>query len=107
MGLTMPNLSNLKLRLEGYFNAAPRAVRLLMLGGSYPGLILGMALLLPLPELGIPLVLLCLFILSLRHRWAKRTLESLEIFIAGKPIKAITAIAGLAAAVVIVFIWLL
>lgn len=79
-----------------------------MLVGAFSVLfVVGLIVTLPLPELGIPLILISLGVLSFQHKWAERLLTYCEELFAKKVFKIIGLVASVIVALTLVLLWLL
>lgn len=68
-------------------------------------LIVGLVIVLPLPELGIPLILISLGVLSFKYKWAKQLLSYFEKLFSNKVVKIVGLVVGLILVLVSVLLW--
>jgi hypothetical protein len=81
-------------RLRPKYAALPRHQRLLITTISFIGIALGILLLLPLPELGIPLALVNLGVLSFEYSWAERARKLLLTCLRNRKVRNALVIIG-------------
>lgn len=68
--------------------------------------VLGIIALIPLPEIGIPLVLISLSVLSFKYKWAEQLLNSFEKLFAKKAVKISLLVIGIVVVSFLVLLWL-
>jgi len=99
-------IKSLRYKYKKGFQKLHPAIKLLLVGLCSMLLVFGLIVLLPLPEIGIPLVLISLSVLSFQYKWAEQLLNYFEDTFSNKTIKTLLLVIGVIVISVLVVLWL-